>query len=257
MRPRIAIGRLFFRLGRFIHSLAIMSMKPDDLVDFSRQTYCRDVNHWVSEDMVGQGLNPLETDLLEKVPVKKGRLLVLDVGGGRDAISLARLGFEVTGVDFVPEMVQRAKENAARHGVQIEGLVQEISELEVPQGSYDIAWLAKEMYSSIPTRQRRVKMLRRIYRALRSGGYFICTFRWQPEDMFSPKVEFARRIFALLTLGNLGYEPGDMLWLNSEFIHAFSSEAELRSEFAAGGFAVCYLHIPASGEEGGAALAPR
>lgn len=257
MRPRIILGRLLLRLGRFIQSLALMSMRPDDLVEFSRQSYARDVKYWGSEATVGEGLSPLESCLLEKVPLERGRALVLGVGGGRDAIPLARRGFEVTGVDFVPEMVQKAQENAARQGVKIAGLVQEISELEVPPGSYDLVWLAREMYSSIPTRHRRVKMLRRIQLALRPGGYFICTYHWETEEMFSPKVEFVRKIFALLTLGNLEYEPGDMLWNHKEFLHAFSSEAELKSEFAAGGFTVLHRHIPEIGDNGGVVLVSR
>ena len=52
-----------------------------------------------------------------------------------------------------------------------------------------------------------------------------------------------RRAFALFTLGNRTYEPGDVLWGNVEFIHGFQSEDELRAEFAAGGFRVAYLHI--------------
>lgn len=147
MRPRIILGRFLLRLGGFIQSLALMVMRSDDLVEFSRQGYAKDVHYWGSEDTVGEGLSPLESSLLKKVPLERGRVLVLGVGGGRDAIPLARLGFEVTGVDFVPEMVQQAKENAARQGVKIAGLVQEISELEVPHGSFDLVWLAKEMYT--------------------------------------------------------------------------------------------------------------
>ena len=64
-------------------------------------------------------------------------------------------------MDFVAEMVERAKANAARQGVALEGLVQEISQLDVPDGVYDLVWLSARMYSCLPTRQRRVEMLRR------------------------------------------------------------------------------------------------
>jgi hypothetical protein len=56
-------------------------------------------------------------------------------------------------------------------------------------------------------------------------------------------VERLRKISAFLCLGNLSYEPGDMLG-GGEFIHAFRSEGELASEFAEGGFALAHLHIP-------------
>lgn len=49
----------------------------------------------------------------EKIPLKQGRVLVLCMGGGREAIALAQRGFEVVGVDFVPEVLEKARENAA------------------------------------------------------------------------------------------------------------------------------------------------
>jgi SAM-dependent methyltransferase len=255
MRPRTILGQFLLSLGGFIKSLSIMAMRPDDLVEFSRLHYAKpeELGQWTGEAMVSSGLNPLEAALIAEVPVTSGRLLLLDIGGGREAIPLVRLGFEVTGVDFVPEMVRRAQENAAKHGVKINGLVQEVANLEVPPASYDIAWLSNSMYSSVPTQRRRLEMLRRIRRALRPGGFFICSFHWEKRGV-PHKAEFLRKIFAYVTRGNLWYEPGDMLWLNAEFIHAFSSEADLRAEFAAGGFKVFQLQIPETGVEGGAVL---
>ena len=172
MRPRITLARFLIQMGKFVESLAVMVMRPDDLVEFGRQTYTRphNVASWGRSDLVERGLRPDETALLEKLPLKEGRLLLLGVGGGREAIPLARMGFDVTGVDFVPGMVELAKENAAQRGVRIEGLVQEISRLDVPASSYDVVWLCAAMYSCVPTRQRRVAMLRRIRQALRPGG---------------------------------------------------------------------------------------
>lgn len=200
------------------------------------------------------GLYPDEMALLEKVPLKQGRVLLLCVGDGREAISLVRMGFEVTGVDFVPEIVEKAKNNAVRCGLRFEGLVQEISKLEVPAGSYDLVWLSVAMYSCVPTRRRRVKMLKRIRRALRPEGHFLCQFHFDTRAGFSRRGELIRRTFAFFTLGNLWYEKGDMLWNDLEFLHAFSSEEELRSEFEEGGFRVVHIHTPERGMRGGAVL---
>ncbi len=255
MRPRITLARFMIRLGKLIESLAIMVMRPDDLIEFSRQCYVRPhmVDIWGSDERMEQGLRPEETALLHELPLKEGRLLLLGVGGGREAIPLARMGFSVTGVDFVPGMVEKAVENAAQRGLSIEGLVQEISELDVPAHSYDVVWLATAMYSYVPTRQRRVEMLKRIGKALRPGGYLVCGFRWDARGGFSRQGLRARRAVACLTLGNLWYEPGDELSGGIEFVHAFSSEDALRSEFEAGGFEVLHIHIP-RGLSGGAVL---
>jgi SAM-dependent methyltransferase len=256
MRLRITSARFLIRFGGFIQSLALMVMRPNDLVEFGRQTYAgeRMVEGLGRQDLVYPCLHPDEQALLERLPLKKGRLLLFGVGGGREAIPLAKLGFEVTGVDFVSEMVEKAKKNAASHGVKIEGLVQEISQLDVLANSYDVVWLSSAMYSCIPTRSRRIATLKRISKALKPGGYFLCQFRWAAKDGPAPLWELVRKIFAFLTLGNLWYEKGDKLSFNMEFIHGFVQEDEIRSEFAEGGFEVMYLHIAEEILLGGAVL---
>ena len=153
---RVKFGRFLLRLSSFFSSLPVVVMKPDDLIEFSRQSYNtkEDVESWAVDDLVDSGLAPDELDLLSDLPQKTGKLLLLGVGGGRDAIALAKLGFNVTGVDYVPEMVEHAVENARKRGVQIEGMVQEISKLDVPKGIFDVVWISRSMYSCIPTRAR-------------------------------------------------------------------------------------------------------
>jgi 2-polyprenyl-3-methyl-5-hydroxy-6-metoxy-1,4-benzoquinol methylase len=256
MRPRIIFASFLIRLGGFIQSLALMVMRPNDLVEFSRQTYAGEkmVEGFGHQDLAYPILHLDEQTLLDKLPLKKGRLLLLGVGGGREAIPLAQKGFEVTGVDFVSAMVERAKKNAAQHGMKIEGLVQEISKIDVPSASYDVVWLSAAMYSCVPTRGRRIQMLQRISKALKPGGHFLCQFRWNTRDGASRIGEFARKIVAFLMLGNLWYEKGDTLSNNMEFIHAFSQEDEIRSEFAEVGLEVLHLHIAEETLLGGAVL---
>lgn len=180
MQSRIALARYLLRLGGFIQSLAIMVMKPDDLVDFSRQTYSRtDVMAAFSKDsVIDGGLYPQEKHLLAELPKIPGHLLVVGLGGGRDAIALAKQGYEVTAIDFIPGMAKRAIQNALKRDVGISVLVQEASRLDVPDSSFDVVWLASGMYSSIPTRKRRILLLKKISKALNSGGFLICQFNW-------------------------------------------------------------------------------
>ena len=240
MNLRIALGQLLIRMGAFMQSLPVNVMKPDDLIEFSRRTYAKpdDVESWAEDELVEAGLNEDERALLDLLPVHAGKLLLLGVGGGREAIPLAQSGFQVTGVDFVPAMVARAVENAGRRGVTMEGLVQEISDLDVPAGSYDVVWISRAMYSCVPTRARRVAMVRKIAEALKPGGYFVCQYHHETRYYPSPPKLFLRRLVGILTLGNTRYEPGDTLWFNIEFVHAFSSEDEVRSELEEGGLVV-------------------
>ncbi len=250
MNGRVSVARGLLRLGAFVQSLAVVLMKPDDLVEFSRQTYARphNVEAWAEDVIVDSGLSDHEQELLAVAPVGGGELLLLGVGGGREAIPLARMGYRVTGVDYVQEMVDRARDNAARSGVSIKGLVQEISRLDVPAGTYDVVWLSRSMYSCVPTRARRVGMVRRIARALKAGGLFLCQFEWDADGLPRGKGEWARRAIALCSLGNRAYEAGDSLWANVEFMHEFASEEALRSELEEGGLSVvCLRTDPAVG----------
>jgi len=232
----IRLGTFIQSLGRFIRSLALMVMRPDNLVEFTRRSYSQDecIKLWSMK--AGEGLYPLESALLEEVPKKSGRALVLAMGGGREAIALARMGFQVTGLDFIPQMVHVAQENAVALGVEIEGVTQDMSHLEMPPSFFDFAWIGNHAYSLLPTRAKREDLLRRIRQTLRPGGYLLCSFHWDTRPEFSHRVELARRIFARLTRGNLWYETGDTLWGNSDFIHVFQSMADARAEFDAAGF---------------------
>jgi SAM-dependent methyltransferase len=254
MSLRISLSRFLIQLGAFVQSLPVLVMRPDDLVEFSRQSYARqhDVEGWAEDALVDSGLGEDELDLLSLLPDKSGDFLLLGVGGGREAIPLSRMGFRVTGVDYVPSMVERAKENAAHRGVFLEGLVQEISQLDVPSNAYNVVWLSRAMYSCVPTRARRVEMVRRITRSLKPGGFFLCQFHWDPRYLLSAQGRIVRRMIATCTLGNTGYEEGDILWGNIEFIHIFTSEDDVRSELEEGGLTVTRIQTDPTSIRGGA-----
>jgi len=240
MNNRIRFSQFLLRLGTFIHSLPVVIMKPDDLIEFERLCYARPgkVQSWSDDALVDSGLNSLEKKLISSANKKDGKLLLLGVGGGREAIQFAKMGFQVKGVDFIPGMVKNAMENAIDRGVKIEGLVQEISKLDVPENSFDLVWLSKAMYSSIPSRRKRAEMLQKISGSLKPNGIFICQFRtgYQQENL--GRGEKIRKAIAKSFLGNKEYELGDILWLNIEFLHLFMSENEVNSELEEAGFFV-------------------
>jgi len=256
MSFHLFLGRQFIRLGRLLQSMAIMVMKPDDLVHFSRDTYrsTASLHEWGSAAIVDSGLNVNEQSLLGDLGVKQGRLLLLGVGGGRDAISLAKRGFEVTGVDYVPEMAAAALENAKQRGVNITTFAHEITTLPRPTAPYDVIWFSISMYSVVPTRRRRVQMLTLLSAMLSPGGRVVCQFHYDPSRGPSRKSLLLRRAIAWLTLGNFSYEPGDTLWAGIEFAHLFRSREEFAEEIAAAGFEIAAFHIYADSPRGGAIL---
>ena len=90
-------------------------------------------------DIHENGFSPAQF-LLENVELlPKGRVLDVAMGSGRNAIYLARLGFEVEGVDMSPEAVNTALESAEKVGVFIRA---QIADLEgnyyIEKGAYDV-----------------------------------------------------------------------------------------------------------------------
>jgi len=245
MSTRIRASKFIIKLGRFIQSTAVLVMRPDDLVEFSRQHYLKpdEIQDWCNQRRIQSGLTDLEHSLLEKIPAAKGSVLMLGLGGGREAIFLAKRGFQVTGVDFIPQMIELAKENARKNGVKVHTVVQEISRLNMPQQTYDLAWLSAGMYSCVPTKKRRVDMLKKIGTALKPGAYFIFGFLWNPQADHSRQIVFIKKLLAWLNLGYLQYEKGDALRYNQEFFHAFTSVEELQAEIRQAGFAVIDIQL--------------
>lgn len=256
MKLRIGLARFLIRLGKFFQSLPVMVMKPDDFAEFNHQNYSRPktIKSWSKKELIQPGLNQEEQSYLDNIPLKKGSILVLGLGGGREAIPMAKKGFKVTGVDFIPELIKMAKENARRYNVSITGLTQDINQLNVPPNCYDIVWLSAGMYSVIPTKKRRMEILKRIQKTLKPNGYFVCQFHFDFTMMFYPKIEFLKKLFAFFTFGNFQYERGDMLWGNTEYIHTFISKDSLKQEFENSGFHIIDMFLPDNTVRGGAIL---
>jgi len=69
----------------------------------------------------------------------RGRVLDVAMGNGRNAIYLARAGFEVEGVDMSPEAVNTALESAQEAGVTIRTHITDLeSDFQIENGAYDV-----------------------------------------------------------------------------------------------------------------------
>lgn len=180
--------------------------------------------------------------------------MLLGLGGGREAIFFAKSGFRVTGVDFVKEMVDRSMAYARKNDLAIQGAVQEISRLDFPPGSFEVVWFSCSIYSSIPGRKKRIEMLARAGKLLAPEGRVACLFYWNPSIRQGNMKRAVGKLISWLTLGNFSYEKGDLLKNNQEFLHAFSNQDDLRSEFSEAGFEVLRFVFPDASHNAGALL---
>jgi 2-polyprenyl-3-methyl-5-hydroxy-6-metoxy-1,4-benzoquinol methylase len=69
----------------------------------------------------------------------KGRALDVAMGAGMNAIYLAKMGFEVEGVDISPEAVSSALESAEKLGVAIKAQTEDLeSDYRIERDAYDV-----------------------------------------------------------------------------------------------------------------------
>ena len=71
---------------------------------------------------------------LEVIP--KGRALDLGIGEGRNALFLAKNGFEVEGIDLSREAVRRCNDLARREKLPVRAEVADVRESHIPEGTY-------------------------------------------------------------------------------------------------------------------------
>ncbi len=254
MRFRILIARTLLSAGEFIRTLPVVVLRPPDMVEWARQGYERGSRGYASANDVESGLTHDERALWDHVPMPKGRILILGGGGGREAIFFARQGLHVAVMDFSTQMLEQARNSMVQRQFTFEGWVGDITCLDAPHEQYDLVWTSMFLYSAVLTRARRVEMLRRIRNTLKPGGILVVSFHWQPNVWHGSKGVWARKVIAWLTLGNTGFENGDILFGTLEFRHAFRAEQDLRAEFTAGGFEILHLAVFDGMMRGGAVL---
>lgn len=95
-----------------------------------------------------------------------GRALDLACGEGRNAIWLAAMGWQVTGVDFSDVAIERARKLASAQGVEVDFQVADVTRFEDAPGGRDLVVIA---YLQVPRDDRRA-VLARAARALAKGG---------------------------------------------------------------------------------------
>ena len=84
----------------------------------------------------------------------RGRVLDIAMGGGRNAVYLASMGFEVEGVDISRKAVKEAMSLAGKHGVKIHAKVADLEKAyAIPADAYDLIicfnYLQRSLLSSI------------------------------------------------------------------------------------------------------------
>jgi SAM-dependent methyltransferase len=134
---------------------------------------------WASGDYaeIATLIVPVAERLSEAADLRAGST-VLDVasGSGNAAIAAARLGGVVTGIDFVPTLLERARERARAERLRVDFRLGDAERLAFPDGSFDaVVSVFGSMFA--PDHRRAAAELVRV---TRPGGT-IALASWTPE----------------------------------------------------------------------------
>lgn len=131
----------------------------------------------------------LNTDLADLhfykrwMPKTKGaRILELCCGTGRLTLPLAEDGYDITGVDFTPTMLEQAKAKAAEEGLAIEFIEADMRTLDLPE-KYDLIFIPFNSIHHLYSNEDVFNAFRAVKSHLKEGGTFLL-------DCFNPNIQF-------------------------------------------------------------------
>ncbi len=116
------------------------------------------------------GVSPPELfEFIEKH--EPGSAIDIGCGTGTNVITLARAGWQVTGVDFAPRAIRIARKKVRQEGIQAKLLIKDATHLNGVHGPFDLA-LDLGCFHGIQ-QDRRAKYLEELCRILPSSGYWL------------------------------------------------------------------------------------
>src|SRR5262249_52771074 len=121
------------------------------------------------------GLHDSELLLCDRYFRPGQALLDIGCGAGREAFGFAQRDLQVTGIDLCPKLIADAKAAAGQllNGRAPTFRVASLPRLDFPPASFDIIYLASDIYTGVPGRRTRVKALERCRHIVRPGGWVI------------------------------------------------------------------------------------
>ena len=141
-----------------------------------------DEEYSVDEYVYGESPNDFLLEMTASL--KKGNVLCLAEGEGRNAVHLARHGFSATAVDSSTVGLNKAEKLAQKHGVTIETIHADLAEYTIEENSWDSII---SISCHLPPDLRR-KVHRSVVSGLKEGGIYLL-------EAYTPKqLEFVSHI---------------------------------------------------------------
>ena len=163
----------------------------------------------------GTAPNEFLASVADRIP--QGKILSLAEGEGRNAVYLASLGFQVTGVDGSEVGLRKAMELATARGVSITAIHADLSAFEIGAEQWDgiIA-----CYCHLPPNIR-IPLHRAAVKGLKPGGLFV--LEAFSKEQLAYNTGGPQSLDMLMSLDDLKRELAGL-----EFVHAVQIERDVR-----------------------------
>lgn len=112
-------------------------------------------------------------EYFEQSIMQPGNVLELGSGPGRNAIYFAEKGCTVDAVDLSKESIDWAKERANERGLKVNFIHDNLFNVQVDEGTYDIVYDSGCFHHIAP--HRRSNYIELVLKALKPGGHFAIT----------------------------------------------------------------------------------
>jgi 2-polyprenyl-3-methyl-5-hydroxy-6-metoxy-1,4-benzoquinol methylase len=141
-------------------------------------------SRWRFEWRYWRGTTPWDTNITPPEVMEfitaapPGKALDLGCGTGTNAITLARHGWQSTGVDFAPKAIRAARRKAKQAGFNIDFHCADVSDLGMLDGPYDYVLDIGCLFTL--NEDQRIRYARELVRLLRPQGDYML-YAWLPR----------------------------------------------------------------------------
>jgi len=220
--------------------------KTQALLDALEEKYSQENELGFFVSCIQGGLDDFEKSLVCGPMARRGYLLDIGCGAGREALAFSRLGYRVKAIDISRAMLDRAQASAQKEKLSIEFEKMSVTDLRL-KDVFDYALFSSGVYNGIPTKALRIASLSQVIHSVRPGGKIFVPVAAVRRRVLSRGfvVDCLRRFLGRLFGENIAMEPGDVLIRKispasdsriGAFHHFFSSTREIEAELSAWGY---------------------
>ena len=172
--------------------------------------------YYQTENLFGEPYPELIDFFTKKV--KNSKVLDLGCGQGRDAIALAELGFDVTGIDYSQVGIDQMNEIAKAKKIALKGLVADIFLFD-DFGDYDVVLLNSMFHFAKNDKAKEIAFIKNIIAKIKQGSIIIFCI----QDT-GKKIEILNTVLSSENLENLEDKKMKYTFEDKETGHSSTSD---------------------------------